>query len=292
MIECRLLTTATYADELSAQLALLGAAAVTWSDAGEQPIYEPLPGEVAYWDQIELVAYFEAIDQLSRLEIFLQKRQAEGCLQRYHFAEVEQCDWVRVNQEQSVPIRFGQRLWICPSWHTPPEPNQVNVLFNAGVAFGTGSHATTAMCMEWLDKHIQGSETIIDYGCGSGILAVAALKLGAQSAVGVDHDPQALEATRMNAALNDFHADKIQVYLPDQLPDLRADILLANILAKPLISLSPLFAKLVKPNGQLVLSGLMQDQAQAVMRAYQDHFTDLRTTSRDEWICLTGRRLT
>ena len=187
------------------------------------------------------------------------------------------------------PMRFGRRLWVCPRWQTPPQPDDVTVMMDPGLAFGTGTHPTTALCLEWLDEHDIRDRTVIDYGCGSGILAIAAAKLGARQVWAVDYDPQALTATADNAAENGV-GRRLSVHQPDELEELNCDILLANILAAPLLELAPRFAHLVRPNGQIVLSGILDEQADAVMAKYRAWFNMEPAATREEWVRLSGQR--
>jgi ribosomal protein L11 methyltransferase len=188
------------------------------------------------------------------------------------------------------PLRFGDRLWIVPSWHDAPDPHAANLLLDPGLAFGTGTHPTTALCLEWLDGQDVTSRQVIDYGCGSGILGLAALLLGADHVIGVDTDPQALEASRENARRNKVEEDRLDLFLPGDEPDTMADIMLANILAQPLIGLAPKLAAKVKPGGDIVLSGILSNQAREVMEAYEPWFIMDEPEQREEWIRLTGRR--
>ncbi|MCY1396542.1 Ribosomal protein L11 methyltransferase [compost metagenome] len=187
-------------------------------------------------------------------------------------------------------MRFGRRLWIVPSWHAAPEPEAVNLLLDPGLAFGTGTHPTTALCLEWLDGQELAGCKVLDFGCGSGILAIAALLLGAEQAVGTDIDPQALEASRDNASRNGIEPARFPVYLPEDLPREPADVLVANILAGPLVSLAAQLAELVKPGGRLALSGILAEQAEEVRAAYAGSFELDPTAERDGWIRISGRR--
>ena len=181
------------------------------------------------------------------------------------------------------PMKFGQRLWICPSWREVPEPNAVNVMLDPGLAFGTGTHPTTALCLEWLESLDLSGKTVIDFGCGSGILAIAAIKLGAHKVVGIDIDPQALLASKDNAERNGV-ADKLEVYLPQEQPqNLVADVVVANILAGPLRELSTVIASLVKPNGDLAMSGVLDTQAQDVATYYNGVFNIEPIKELNEW---------
>jgi ribosomal protein L11 methyltransferase len=191
--------------------------------------------------------------------------------------------------ERFKPLCFGPRLWICPSWLPIPDPEAVNILLDPGLAFGTGTHPTTALCLEWLANTNLNQAQIIDYGCGSGILAIAALKLGAAGAIAVDHDPQALLAARENATRNAV-APYLQTLSPSELTETRADFLIANILADPLLELAPCFARLVSPGGRLALSGITQDQVQQLAQAYNYWFTFDIPAVRENWALLTGYR--
>ncbi|HKU70994.1 MAG TPA: 50S ribosomal protein L11 methyltransferase [Burkholderiales bacterium] len=200
---------------------------------------------------------------------------------------VAEQDWVRASQDQFTPIRISQRLWIVPSWHTAPDSGAINISLDPGLAFGTGSHPTTRLCLGWLERTIRGGESVLDYGCGSGILAVAAMKLGAARADGVDIDPQALLAARANAIHNrvqvSFHAAADAVRQP-------AQIVVANILAHPLIVLAPLLGRLTAPGGRLALAGILTAQADEVRRAYQAWF-DFDTPGEDEgWTLISATR--
>lgn len=188
------------------------------------------------------------------------------------------------------PMRFGQRLWIVPSWHAAPEPDAVNLLLDPGLAFGTGTHPTTALCLEWLDAQPLDGMQVLDFGCGSGILAIAALLLGAEHAVGTDIDVQALEASRDNAGRNGIDPARLPLYLPEQLPQGQADVVVANILAGPLVDLAPRIIERVKPGGRLALSGILLEQAEEVRSAYTSQFDLDPTAEKDGWVRITGVR--
>src|SRR6185312_1985647 len=197
-IELHSQTTADYADSLSDQLTLLGALAVTFQDAGDQPIYEPTPGAQNLWPETIVIGLFDNSLQPESLLAYLEDQQAAGLIQSFHFKNLPDQDWERICLDYFKPMSFGERLWVCPSWQTPPGPNSATVILDPGLAFGTGTHPTTALCLEWLDQHIQTGACVIDYGCGSGILGLAALKLGAKEVIAIDNDPQALEASQKN----------------------------------------------------------------------------------------------
>jgi ribosomal protein L11 methyltransferase len=273
------------AEALSEALSECGAAAVTFEDDADQPIYEPDPGETPLWADTRLTALFDAETSEQSVLDMLTTLLPE--VPRFRVEAVEDKDWEREWMANFQPIQFGDRLWIVPSWHKAPDEQAVNILLDPGLAFGTGTHATTALCLNWLDQAELKGKFVIDYGCGSGILAIAAALLGAERVIGVDTDPQALEATRENARRNGV---EIEAYLPGNCPDEPCDLLLANILAGPLQNLAPRFANLCKPDTQLVLSGILQSQADEVAESYAPWFTMQPAVSREDWVRLTGVR--
>jgi len=278
-------TTQEKAEALSDALSECGAAAVTFEDDADQPIYEPEVGETPLWTATRLTALFDAETRSEEVTAMLTNFIDE--VPRFKVEAVEDKDWEREWMANFKPIQFGERLWICPSWHQPPAPEAVNILLDPGLAFGTGTHATTALCLNWLDTAELKGKYVIDYGCGSGILAIAAALLGAEKVIAVDTDPQALEATRANAERNGVD---IEAFLPGQCPDQPCDLLLANILAGPLQTLAPRFANLCKPDASLVLSGILQTQAGTVSDSYQAWFDMQPATQKEDWIRLTGKR--
>lgn len=290
MLEFHINTTKQHAEGISNQLSFLGAVAITWKDAANQPIYEPLPGEIIEWQTTTVIALFDDPCISAGIPDFLTQLQQENILDSFSSHDVAAQDWVRSSLDQFQATAFGHRLWICPSWQSPPDPNAINVSLDPGLAFGTGTHPTTALCLQWLDTHIQGNEIIMDYGCGSGILAVAALKLGAKHAIAIDHDPQALLACEMNLQQNHLPASSLQLLTPENVGAPQVDILLANILAQPLIELAPIFANYCKANASIVLSGILTDQTQAVIDAYLPWFTIIETKTHDEWVRIEGKR--
>ncbi|MEW5768910.1 MAG: 50S ribosomal protein L11 methyltransferase [Pseudomonadota bacterium] len=203
----------------------------------------------------------------------------------HRIESVEEQDWVRLTQSQFDPIRISERLWIVPSWHEPPDPDAICIELDPGLAFGTGSHPTTRLCLAWLEAHVARGESVLDYGCGSGILAIAAARLGAAPVVGVDLDPQAVTASRDNAARNGVTA---AFHLPDALPPGRYDIVIANILTNPLKALMPLLASRVRPGGRLALSGILAEQAEEILEIYGQAFDMAVWRVEDGWVCLAG----
>ena len=272
------------AEALAEQLSEAGAAAVTLEDAADQPIYEPDPGTTPLWQQTRVVGLFAVHDDVEALA-----RQLCGPSSRWRISPVEEKDWNRAWMDRFEPQHFGERLWIVPSWFEPPAPEAVNILLDPGLAFGTGTHPTTRLCLEWLDAHPPAGATVVDYGCGSGILAIAAAKLEATRVLAVDNDPQALLATRANAALNGV-GERVEACAPNEPVEATADLLVANILAKPLIQLKPRFVDLLRPGGVLVLSGILSEQAQEVMQAYAADFVMHPPAEREGWVRLEGVR--
>jgi len=289
-VQLKLRLDSKQAEQIEAALNQTGALAVTITDAADQALFEPPLGTTPLWDESIIVGLFPADVDVTALQTGLKEQLGES-LSHWQVEILEDQDWTRAWQDDFKPMRFGERVWICPSVYTPPEPNAINILLDPGLAFGTGTHPTTAMCLTWLDRHPPQAKTVIDYGCGSGILALAAGKLGAKRVLAVDNDPQALLATRENSAHNQL-GDCIETFLPETLPKLQCDLLLANILAGPLIELAPVFHALVKPGGELVLSGLLENQAENIIHAYQGLFTLGVVQQQEEWLCLHGTRET
>ncbi|EOX1766897.1 50S ribosomal protein L11 methyltransferase [Vibrio cholerae] len=268
-----------------------GAVSVTFLDAKDTPVFEPLPGETRLWGDTDVVALYEADMDTS---LILQQIKASNMLAEgfaHKVEQVEDKDWEREWMDNFHPMQFGRRLWICPSWREVPDPQAVNVMLDPGLAFGTGTHPTTALCLEWLDNLDLSGKTVLDFGCGSGILAIAAIKLGAAKVIGIDIDPQALLASKDNAARNGVE-DQIEVYLPKDQPEgLVADVVVANILAGPLRELSPIIKGLLKPGGQLAMSGILDTQAESVAEFYRDDLELDPIAEKSEWCRISGRKL-
>ncbi|UTW09405.1 50S ribosomal protein L11 methyltransferase [Pseudomonas benzenivorans] len=288
-LQVRLAITPEQAETYEDALLEVGAVSVTFMDAEDQPIFEPDLGTTPLWSHTHLLALFEADTDADSLVAHLQLLTG-GALPEYQLERIEDQDWERSWMDNFQPMRFGRRLWIVPSWHAAPEPQAVNLLLDPGLAFGTGTHPTTALCLEWLDAQALDGCTVLDFGCGSGILAIAALLLGAPQAVGTDIDPQALEASRDNAGRNGIAAERFALYLPADLPPQPVEVVVANILAGPLVSLAPQIASLVKPGGRLALSGILAEQAEEVRAAYSDSFALDPTASKDGWVRISGVR--
>ena len=262
-----------------------GAIAVTLSDAGDQPVLEPGPGETPLWADTQVTGLFNPQTDIETVKTRL--RQQLGELHETCLQALGERDWERAWLEDFHPMRFGRRLWVCPTTTPPPEPEAVNLYLDPGLAFGTGTHPTTALCLEWLDSAALKGTQVIDYGCGSGILAIAAAKLGATQVWAVDIDPQALIASRENAARNEV-AEHLWLGPPEHLPKLTVDTVLANILAGPLIILAPLLASFIRPGGNIVLAGLISDQTEAVRQAYAEWFDFQPSRERENWVLWHG----
>ena len=281
-------TTETEADQLSDALMEHGAVSVTLQDMQDQPVLEPAPGTTPMWSQTRVVGLFDANDDLKQIIANIEK-QLRKKLPDWKGEQLEDKDWVRAWMDDFKPMQFGKKLWVVPSTFEPPQAEAANILLDPGLAFGTGTHPTTSMCLEWLDANPPMGKDVIDFGCGSGILAIAAILLGAEQAEAIDIDPQALIATRDNAEKNNV-SRKINTYLPNEFANKNTPLLLANILASPLIELASYFADLTIPQGQIVLSGILAEQADAVLTAYQTDFEIEIWKQQGDWVCLAGVR--
>jgi len=290
-LSVKLAATQAEAEGLADALMDAGALSVSIEDrdagtATEAPQFgEPGLDEPKAWVRNWVVALLEAGADLPML---FARLGLDGS-HEHQVERVEEQDWVRLTQSQFDPIPISGRLWIVPSWHDAPDPDAIILVLDPGLAFGTGSHPTTRLCLQWLDASLRSGESVLDYGCGSGILAIAAAKLGAVAVVGVDVDAQAVTASRDNAERNQVQAG---FFLPDVAPAGQCDILVANILTNPLKALMPLLAARVKPGGRIVLSGILAGQAEEVMALYSQAFRMRLWREAEGWICLEGQRLT
>jgi ribosomal protein L11 methyltransferase len=283
------------AENLGDALMELGALSISVSDAAvdtdeEKPLYgEPgLTPEKNAWEQSQVVALFDE-NGLSASEISLALSEEGFQVNMPIERTVEEQDWVRLTQSQFDPIQVGQRLWVVPSWHDAPnDPHAVCLAVDPGLAFGTGSHPTTKLCMQWLEEHEGLSQkTLLDYGCGSGILAIAAKRLGCGPAVGVDIDPQAVSSAKDNALRNKV---AVEFYLPEEdTSNSQHDVVVANILANPLQVLAPALCQRIAPEGHIVLSGILARQAKEVIETYEPWLTLHVWREYDGWVCLTGQ---
>ncbi len=276
------------ATEVSDFFSDIGAVSVTYMDAEDQPVYEPAPGETKIWNQTKVISLFELDAEPELVKTLLFSHFKDNILTDWFHEVLEDQTWERSWMEHYHPMKFGDSLWVCPTGQETSEENTTCMILDPGLAFGTGTHATTALCLEWLASHDLTNKVVIDYGCGSGILAVAALLLGAKEAHAIDIDPQAITATLANAEKNAV-LDKIKCYLPEKSKAFQADIVIANILAQPLCELSESISNLIKPSGQLVLSGILKEQADSVISAYTQHNIMIKApTTQEDWCRLDG----
>lgn len=280
---------------IESALTKLNALAVTFEDNADQPIFEPELGETPLWFETRITGLFNAgLDT----DNTLNKLQSElpFTLENHHWHILEDKDWEREWMQHYTPIQCSEQFWICPSWTPPPNPNAVNLLLDPGLAFGTGTHPTTFLCLQWIAEQTEAVESfyedrrVIDYGCGSGILGIATLLLGAPEVIGIDIDPQALLATKENVRRNNIDPNNFPVYYPGKCPEDKTDILLANILAGPLVDLAPIFSDLSIPGGKLCLSGVLASQRDAVTSAYTEHFSIDEVREKEGWICILATR--
>lgn len=277
------------ADEAAEALEILGAVAVTLEDAEDSPLLEPAPGETPLWPHVIVTGLFGADDP--QRFFALQENAVWGLRKGFHLSRVLERAWEREWLKDFHPMRFGRHLWVCPGDQPPPghDDQAITLKLDPGLAFGTGTHPTTALCLEWLEARRPVGLRVVDFGCGSGILAIAAALLGAQSVHALDIDPQALSATINNARRNEVD-QKIRVSAASgPIPD--CDLVVSNILAGPLMELAPVFARALQAGAGIVLSGILAGQADAVADAFGPWFHIDDRTERDGWVCLAGHRL-
>jgi ribosomal protein L11 methyltransferase len=267
----------------------LGAVSVTLLDAEDEPVFQLDSDSTPLWQQVLLSALFEHDAPAHEIvaTITAMSRLQDQDLLIEHIADQ---DWERAWMDEFKPMRFGRRLWVCPSWCPPPEADAVNLMLDPGLAFGSGTHPTTALCLEWLDAQALTGKRVIDYGCGSGILAIAAILLGADHVIAVDNDPQAITACANNREMNAIAEHRLSVHLPGE-PHRPADVVIANILSGPLAELTPVLTGLTRPGGKLVLSGVLSAQTEALLASYRPWFQLREPIVRDEWVLIEGTRL-
>jgi ribosomal protein L11 methyltransferase len=284
---------AEHAEPLSEALLERGASSVSIEDAAagtahEAALYgEPGPVPQQSWPASLVSALFAPDTDVARTLACCAERLELDSIPPHRVRDVAEQDWVRLTQSQFKPIPIGKRLWIVPSWHASPDPYAIAITLDPGLAFGTGSHPTTRLCLEWLEANVRGGETVLDYGCGSGILAIAAVKLGARRAHGIDIDQQAILAATQNAKQNGVD---IEFGGADGRAGLGTDIVVANILANPLKIIAPILAKHCRPGGVLLLSGILDAQSDDVIAAYRDHFALAIAAAAEGWVLLAGTR--
>jgi ribosomal protein L11 methyltransferase len=287
-LQLGLTTTEKHADAIGDALMKLGALSVTLMDAEDVPILEPAPGETPLWQNIEMMILFDAkIDTKVVLSQWKNDSHSKHTSNE-KFELLEDKDWEREWMDLFEPMKFGERLWICPSWKPVPDDKAVNVMLDPGLAFGTGTHPTTSLCLQWLDSLDLNGKTVIDYGCGSGILAIAALKLGASKVYAMDIDSQAVTATIDNAKRNSVYDDRLEVGKPEIIQGVVVDVVVANILAGPLNELAESISTHCVSHGKLALSGLLDSQAETTRATYLQWFEMDAPVYQDEWSRLTG----
>lgn len=282
------------AEALSDALIELGALSVSVEDADadtpdEQPLFgEPgLTPERTAWQHSRVIALIGDDQDPAVLLAAAANELGLAETPKFSLREVEEQDWVRLTQSQFDPIQIGERIWVVPSWHDAPDPDALVLELDPGLAFGTGSHPTTRLCMEWLEQHVQPGHSLLDYGCGSGILAILAKKCGANPVIGIDIDPQAVESARHNSERN---RTEVTYGLPDDLQAGEFDIVVANILSNPLKLMASMLSSRVKPGGRIALSGILARQAEEVAQVYA-RWIDISVWREHEgWVCLAGTR--
>jgi len=295
-------TDAAHAEALSDVLLEQGALSVDIHDAAADTADEQMlfgePGEPSgeIWQHAEVSALFNEDADIAEILCNVAHIAQSDQPLSYRIERIEEQDWVRLTQSQFDPIQISARLWIVPTWHVSPDPAAINLILDPGLAFGTGSHPTTQLCLRWLDQNVQPGDTVMDYGCGSGILAIAALKLGARHAAGIDIDPQAIKASEENALRNQCDPSKFHFATAYQATERnlqsaeQTDVVVANILANPLILLAPLLAQIVRPHGHIVLSGILKEQAEEVRDTYRQWFNMSIAGEQEGWVLLTGSK--
>ncbi|WP_154222526.1 50S ribosomal protein L11 methyltransferase [Marinicella rhabdoformis] len=274
-------------EAMDAMLTQLGAVGITYSDAEDAPIYEPLPGEMPLWEDIKVIALY---DDLKLYEQSKQWLQVQFPQLEVLATKLKDQVWERVWMDHFKPMRFGQNSWVVPDGFDVVDESAVNLILDPGLAFGTGTHPTTALCLEWLDLHDVKDKRLVDFGCGSGVLAIMALLHGAKEVICVDIDDQAIEATLQNATKNGV-ADGIKVVQPDQVASIKNQHgVLANILAAPLMQLSTVFSEMLEDKGFIVLSGILAEQQKQVMDKYESCFVDIEGKIEQDWCRVSARK--
>ena len=288
-IQIKLGTTDKKAEKIAGMLSGFGAASVTYMDTIDNPVYEPLPGETKLWTNTTVIGLFDADTDTDRIIKFFYDHFGDKIT--YKVEQLEDKDWVREWMDNFHPIKCGEKLWICPSWLEVEEKDSVVIKLDPGMAFGTGTHPTTALCLEYLDSIDLKGKQVLDYGCGSGILAISALKLGAENALGIDIEEQAIIASKENATRNCV-AERLELFMdPKEMEDKPlSPVTVANILAGPLSMLEPAIASLTAKGGLLALSGILTEQADEVLKTYEKDFDMNPIKELNGWALLTGVR--
>ena len=276
-------------DLVSEVLMGLGSISITYSDALDDAIYEPPVGQTPLWDNVKVNALFSSeVNQKS-----IEASVSDICdIVVLDTVELKDRVWEEECQKDFPSMRFGSRLWVCPSWDAESilSNDSIVIHMDPGLAFGTGTHQTTSLCLEYLDSNPPKNLHVIDFGCGTGILAIAAAKFGAKSVIAIDNDPQAVLSSKENVAKNKCENTITTIHLIDQENDNKCDLLIANILANPLVELEPLFSDLVNTNGMLLLSGILKEQVDRVVKCYSFNFSNIEVANKGEWFRISGKR--
>ena len=275
---------------LEEKLFASGAVSLTYLDAKDQPIFLEILNETPLWESVFILSLFSETTDLEPLISELGQDRAIVNCNELKIKTLADQDWETKWMGDFQPMQFGDKLWVCPSWITPPDPSAKNIILDPGLAFGSGDHSTTSLCLSWLYDHITEGQEVMDYGCGSGILSIAATLLGASTVYAVDYDPQSITAISNNIEKNMISEGRIRTYLPEDLPTIRVDCLVANILAMPLIELSEQFSNLTKPMGKLVLSGILEEQTNSVIQHYKRWFEIDEQQEKDGWVLISCTR--
>jgi len=289
-IQLRLTIEKSFVAEFEDVLFAHQALSITCQDAEDQPILEPGVGEMPLWDKVLMIVLYDGVIEPKQIQSKLETHPLWQQIHSSRWEVLEDKEWIRAWMEDYHAMQFGRRLWICPTETEAPDPQAVNIFLDPGLAFGTGTHPTTALCLGWLDENILSGQKIIDYGCGSGILAVAAIKLGADSVLAIDYDPQALLATRENANRNGIANTQLEVVLPNNARFVEVDGIIANILAETLRHLSETLANQIRQGGWIALSGILEHQAESLITLYSQWFNMKEPVIMAEWVLLSGIR--
>ena len=276
-------------DLISEVLVGLGSLSITFKDAQDNDIYEPPVGTTPLWEKVTVTALFSS--EMSK--DYVEKTILEFCdINISDASSLKDKVWEKECQKDFPAMQFGKKLWVCPSWDIKPElsTGAIVIEMDPGLAFGTGTHQTTSLCLEYLDENPPVNLDVIDFGCGTGILAIAAAKLKAKSVLAIDNDPQAVIASHENANKNHCNDVINTIHSMDQDNSSRCDLLIANILANPIIELEPLFSEFLKSNGTILLSGIIKEQVEEVVNCYSQNFTDIKIANKDEWYRISATR--
>ncbi len=286
-LQAQLIVKQTEAQLIEALFENLGALSTTLVDAEDEPLLEPALGEMPIWKKTKVIGLFSAEIPLDQLRSQINQALNADVTRDLTISPLKDEAWERVWLKYFKPMQFGQRLWICPTGHQVKEDNAIIIDLDPGLAFGTGTHPTTALCLTWLEQADLNGKIIIDYGCGSGILAIAALKLGAEKVIAIDNDPQALLATQANAEKNKV-IDKIEIFNSSEKQEIKADIVIANILSGILVELTSTLSKIIKKEGEIVLSGILKEQQQMIEKAYSPIFQLNSPQKQEDWLLISG----